>query len=202
MQQIKLAGGAVSSYLFRSMLLLLVGAGWASAAVVGDVELPEQVQVNGYDQPLQLNGAGVRRKLFIAVYVGALYLPQRQVGVGTLLSAATPYRFSMRFVYPRVTRRQFDESWHDGFANNLSADRMASVAARLDDFVEMFDDMHEGDTLWLDAVPGRGTEVIVNGSSRGVIPGDDFGTALLAVWLGPDPVSDALKKALVGVDKD
>ena len=33
---------------------------------------------------------------------------------------------------------------------------------------------------------------------KGVIEGKDFNDALLAVWLGPDPVQDDLKKPLLG----
>ena len=60
--------------------------------------------------------------------------------------------------------------------------------------------MREGDQVWLDYVPGSGTSVLVNGDVRGVIPGSDFNAALLSVWLGREPVSESLKKAMVGDD--
>ena len=47
-------------------------------------------------------------------------------------------------------------------------------------------------------VPEQGTKVSVRGTDRGTIEGQDFADALFAVWLGPDPVQDDLKKALVG----
>ena len=61
--------------------------------------------------------------------------------------------------------------------------------------------MHEGDLVYLDYVPGRSTEVSINGDRVGSIDGHDFNSALLGVWLGESPVTESLKKAMVGVDK-
>ena len=186
----------------RLLILWLLLCGPLYGVEVGDTALPDEVRINGFDEPLVLNGAGMRKKLFISVYAGALYLPQRQVGVGGLLSAPPANRVSMHFVYSKVSKRQLDETWREGFENNLDATQLAAVAGRLDDFVDLFREMHAGDEVWLDYVPGRGTEVSINGQSRGMVPGGDFNAALLAVWLGHDPASESLKNALVGVDKD
>ena len=48
-------------------------------------------------------------------------------------------------------------------------------------------------------VPGTGTRVILDGKEAGApIAGEDFYRALLRVWLGPRPVQNNLKKALLG----
>jgi hypothetical protein len=101
-----------------------------------------------------------------------------------------------------VAKRQLAEGWREGFENNLTEAQLNAVAARLDRFVGLFGDMREGETVWLDFVPGRGTEVSVNGTPLGMIEGDDFNSALLSVWLGKEPVTIELKNAMVGVDKD
>jgi hypothetical protein len=168
---------------------------------VGGVELPDEVRINGLDQPLVLNGAGIRKKFFISVYVGALYLTERQAGVGTLLRVPSANRVSMHFVYHKVSKRQLDEAWREGFAKNLSVERLAEVQYRLDRFIALFREMREGDQVWLDFVPGRGTEVVINGVMQDLIPGDDFNLALLSIWLGRQPVTERLKNAMVGVDK-
>jgi len=188
------------SICFLLALALLPVAG--KTAPAAGVDLPDEVRPNALDRPLLLNGAGVREKFFISIYVGALYLPERQIGVGSLLSVPVANRVLMHFLYREVSKRQLDESWREGFANNLSPRQLALMQERLDVFVDLFPVMREGDTVWLDFVPGRGTEVSINGSVRGLITGDDFNLALLAVWLGEAPVTTALKNAMVGVDKD
>ncbi|MDJ0739808.1 MAG: chalcone isomerase family protein [Gammaproteobacteria bacterium] len=189
----------------RLRCVLLVG--WvlwcvpALAVEVAGVNVPDRVVIDGADQPLLLNGAGIRKKFFISVYVGALYLAERQDDVQRLLAAPPANRVLMHFVYSTVAKRKLDEAWRDGFADNLDAAALAAVAERLETFVGLFGDMRDGDHVWLDFVPGQGTAVRINGELRGTIAGDDFNAALLAVWLGPRPVSEALKKAMVGDDR-
>ena len=55
-----------------------------------------------------------------------------------------------------------------------------------------------GDTILLDYVPGTGTRVLINGESKGMIPGEEFNRALLRIWLGDQPADAALKKAMLG----
>ena len=56
--------------------ILAAAAITADAKIVAGVKFDDSVRVNG--QTLVLNGAGVRKKLFIKVYAGALYLPTNQ----------------------------------------------------------------------------------------------------------------------------
>ena len=149
---------------------------------------------------LVLNGAGVRVKFIFDVYVGALYLPAPSRQAETLLATPTANRVSMHFVYSRVAKHKIDEGWREGFEANLDAASRGAVAARLERFVDLFPDLVEGDRVWIDFVPGLGTRVSINGESRGVIEGDDFNAALLTIWLGREPVSEALKNAMLGVD--
>lgn len=171
------------------------------AAQSDDVVLPDQIRIDGVEQPLLLNGAGVREKFFVDVYVAALYLPRTQQGVGSLLSNPPANRVMMHFVYREVTKKKLGDAWREGFRNNLTVDAYTALAARLERFIGLFGDMHAGDYVWLDHLPGQGTRVSINGRQVGMIAGTDFNSALLAVWVGKKPVTQALKKAMVGVDK-
>lgn len=185
------------------LLVVLIGLLLSSPALstsIGGVEIPEQVRLPDLEPALVLNGAGIRKKFFISVYVGALYLPTRQTDVQELLMTPTANRVLMHFVYSRVAKRKMDDAWRKGFENNLTAAQHVDVKERLEHFVAMFGDMHEGDQVWLDYVPGSGTRVSINGVLQGTIAGADFNAALLAVWLGRYPVSESLKNAMVGVD--
>ena len=184
---------------FAMMVLLLFPLS-AQSAVVGDVEVPDEVRLGESQQRLILNGAGVRKKFFISVYVAALYLPQPKRDVQALLQSPPANRVLMHFVHSKVAKHKMDEAWREGFANNLEAPVLAAVTERLERFVALFGDMREGDQVWLDYQPAAGTSVTINGESKGTIEGADFNAALLGVWLGDEPVSDALKNALVGDD--
>lgn len=171
------------------------------AVTFGGVDVPEQIRIDGETQVLKLNGAGVRKKFFFSIYVAALYLPHTQNDAARLLAEPPANRVLMHFVYDKVEADKMVESWREGFDNNLDQAERQKLDARLQQFSALFGDMHAGDRIWLDYVPGRGTTVSVNGIRRGEIEGADFNAALLSVWLGPEPVSESLKKALVEVDK-
>ncbi len=64
--------------------LLLWASCSASALEVESVRLSDNVQVGS--QTLVLNGAGVRTKWFFKVYVGALYLPQKQKAADVVIA--------------------------------------------------------------------------------------------------------------------
>ena len=66
--------------------------------------------------------------------------------------------------------------------------------ARLEGYMQ---DFREGSTLTFSHVPGRGTEIVVDGKTRGIIEGSDFGAALISIWLG-DPPNAGLKEGLLG----
>ncbi len=190
----------VANRLVFFFVLLATLTGPVAAAKLAGVDVADQVRIAGYDRPLLLNGAGIRKKFFISVYVGALYLPQPQKGVGDLLVTPPANRVAMYFVYSEVAKRRLDGGWREGFENNVDPAQYAELRPRLERFVALFGDMHDGDQVWLDYVPGEGTRVSINGVRQGVIAGADFNAALLAVWLGRYPVSESLKNAMVGVD--
>ena len=127
----------------------------------------EAVEADVTTPRLVLNGAGIRKKFFVSVYVAALYLPERQTDSNALLAASPANRVTMHFVHSRVDKRKLDEGWRDGFSNNLRPDKFAPLADRLEGFIALFGDMHEGDTVVLDYRPGSGTSVTINGELRG-----------------------------------
>jgi hypothetical protein len=49
----------------------------------------------------------------------------------------------------------------------------------------------------VDYLPGTGTQIRINGESKGTIEGEDFHKATLKIWLGDAPASTGLKKAML-----
>jgi len=88
-------------------LLLLVPA-IAPAATLAGVTLEDKVSVNG--QNLVLNGLGLRKKFFIKVYVGGLYLQAKSSVPGAILAADSPRRMVMSFLYG-VSKDQMCDAW-------------------------------------------------------------------------------------------
>jgi hypothetical protein len=185
----------------KIMLCLLLAAALlpcslSSAATVKGVSFPDAATVGGRE--CRLVGVGVRTKIVISVYLGALYLATPTGDAVAAIAADEPKRIVMHFVHSKVGAEAIREAWRDGFAANSGA-ALPQLKERLDRFCGWFDaDLLKGEQVVLSYVPGQGTEVTVKGTARGVIEGADFMKALWAVWLGEKPADSGLKKGMLG----
>lgn len=171
----------------------------ASAAEISGVFLDDEV-TSASGQVLQLNGAGVREKFWVDVYVGSLYLPQKSEDVTAILSNPGPWRLQLDFVYKEVAQQKLLDSWREGFEKNQDAEAMRQLQAQVDEFYRLFDSSAVArDRYRFDYDPASGTRLSKNGTTLGVIPGEAFSKALLEIWLGNHPADKSLKKDLLGL---
>lgn len=175
--------------------LTLVLAPAAQAANVAGVKLADSIAVNG--QNLALNGAALRKKLFIKVYVGGLYLASKQSNPQAILASDAPRQMTMNFVYD-VDKAKIVEAWEEGLAAN-TPNASAEVKNAFKTLGSWMEDMKEGQSLQLTYVPNKGTTVTVNGKVKGTLPGKATADAILATWIGPKPgPGEDFKKGLLG----
>jgi hypothetical protein len=155
----------------------------ARAAELAGVTVPDSTRLG--DATLVLNGTGLRSKLFIKVYVGALYLPARDRDAGHLLATDAVRRMELHFVR-NVTTKQLCDSWKEGLEAN-SPGAAADLVAKFDRLCTAMADVHEGSVLALTYAPGTGTEIAFDGQAKATVEGEDFADALLRCWIGPEP---------------
>jgi Chalcone isomerase-like len=186
----------------RAMLLscwlVAVLSGVAQARECHGVQFPEQLHVIGND--LSLNGLGMRKATFlkVSVYVGALYVLHPVADPLPLLDDPNaPYQLILHFVR-NVGVGDLRAAWKEGF-EKTAKDRMPALEARIEMLNGWMSNMETGQRLVFTRMPaGAGIQVDVNGMQKGVIPGNDFGRALLSIWLGPNPPNPELKSGLLG----
>jgi len=176
-------------------LTLTLAAVAAEAKTVAGVNLPDSVSVN--NQTLVLNGAGLRKKLFIKVYVGGLYLASKQSDAAAIIAADSPRRMFMHFLYG-VSKSQISEAWEEGLRDN-TPNASAEVKANFAKLVSWMEPIDKGKHLVFTYVPGSGTIVEVNGVAKGTLPGKATADAIVNSWIGPKPgPGDDFKKAVLG----
>ena len=175
------------------MLVMMLNT--AVSAELEGVKITEQVEVG--DVVLELNGAGLRKKYFVKVYVGALYLPEKTSISDQAIRMDGARQVNMHFLRD-VESDKITAGWTEGFTRNTKD--MTTLHERLQKFNALFEDMKEGDEIILQYLPGEGTRVIIKGSQKGVIAGEDFMQGLLRVWLGAEPADKGLKAAMLGLD--
>lgn len=184
----------------KKMTMFLVALGLAaataaSAATVAGVNLPDSVDAGGHK--LVLNGAGIRKKLFIKIYVGALYLPAKESNAAAILASDTPRRQVMHLVYS-VSKDQMCDAWEEGLEKN-TPHASAEVKAAFKTLCSFMEPIKSGNEIVLTYLPGTGTQVQVNGKVKGTLPGKPTADAILATWLGPKPApGEDFKNAVLG----
>lgn len=177
-----------------AVTLGLVFGSAVPAAELAGVKLPDTDTIEG--KTLKLNGLGLRKKAIFKVYVAGLYLENPSKDAAAILASSEAK--SMRLHILRGMKgKQISDAIAEGFERN-SKSELPKLKPRLDKLAAMIPDVEEGDQIVMTWLPDKGTKVTVRGTDRGMIEGRDFADALLAVWLGPAPVQEDLKKALLG----
>lgn len=174
---------------------LVLAAATASAKDVAGAKIEDSVSVN--NQNLVLNGAGLRKKFFVKIYVGALYLPSKQRNAAAIMAADTPRRMVMHFVY-NVGKEKMAEAWTEGLADN-TPNASLEVKTAFKTLSSWMDDVKEGQRIVMTYVPGIGTTVEVAGKNKGTLGGKAVADAILNTWIGPKPGPGGdFKKAVLG----
>lgn len=180
-----------------ALAVALLAVPVVQAAEVAGVKVDEAIKVGANE--LALNGVGVRSKVFIKVYVGALYATQKSSTPAVLLNAATPRRMVMRMLRD-IDADTLYGALRDGLKDNNSEAELAALKAPTDQFAEIMKKIgtaKNGDSVAIDFT-AEGVAVSFNGEARGKVASVPFARALLKVWLGENPVDSSLKKALLG----
>ena len=172
---------------------LVLQASPVLARELAGVNLPESVTVDG--KALQINGAGIRKKIGFKVYVGALYLEKAATDLGAILAADQTRSVHMHFVRS-VDKEKIINAFKEGFENN-SKDKAAALSPQLDKVAAAMTDLKDGSELVVTYVPGKGTTIGIKGGASVTIEGKDFGDAILRNWLGPKPADGSLKEAML-----
>ena len=181
---------AVIAALFGLFLILPVGAG-----TLAGVTLSDRTKVGNI--PLVLNGMGLRKKLFIRVYVGGLYLTQKEKSAAKVLGTDSPRRMVLSFIY-NVDKEQMCDAWMEGLEDN-TPNAQGEVAGNFRTLCTWMDGVEKGQQIVLTYIPGEGTHVEVAGQAKGILSGKATADAILSTWIGPNPgPGDDFKKAVLG----
>jgi Chalcone isomerase-like len=182
--------------LLQAITVAALSVGAADGKDCKSVTFPEQIQVDG--SSLVLNGLGLRQATAfkVSVYVAALYVAKTSSDANVLLHAATPSELVLQFVR-NVGADDLRKGWSEGFEKNAKA-QLPSLKDRIATLNGWMSDVKTGERLTFIHKPGTGIQVDVNGTVKGIIKGDDFAEAFLAIWLGADPPNAEIKSGLLG----
>jgi len=186
--------GSVPAFLLAALVAAGAPLDTSFAYEVGGVRFSERVPAG--DSDLVLTGAGILRyKVVFRGYAAALYLPPGTPEAAALSGVAKRLEFEYFWSIPGP---EFGKAAEPILRRNAGERAVASLRERIDRLNHHYRDIKPGDRYALTFVPGRGTELSLNGTPLVTIEGDDFAAAYFAIWLGPDPIDRDLKKHLLG----
>ncbi len=185
--------------LFFNIILILALNVWtlagpAQAAEVEGQEFNKIYVAEG--KTLRLIGAGLLRYWGFKAYTGALYL-EDGIPVDEVLSDRAK-RIEIEY-FRSIKGKDFGPATDKSIAKNVDASTYARIQPQIELHNSLYEDVQPGDRYSLTYIPGRGTELALNGEPKGIIEGAEFAAAVFSIWLGPKPINDAFKQQILGL---
>ena len=175
------------------LIMTLVFTTVAWGLKIGGKVLPDKMKAG--ENELFLNGAGLRKKLIIKVYAGALYLKESCSDANAIIEADEPTAVKMHFIYKAVAPEKLIEAWNTGFGKSDISNLREEIKIFNSYFTE---DAKKNDIYDIIYIPEEGTSVYMNNEMKGTIPGLEFKKAVFSIWLGEETELPKLKKAMLG----
>ena len=135
------------------------------------------------------------------VYVAALYLPQKRNTSSDIGALKGPKHVQLTLLR-EINSNDFSKALLAGMRANLTAaeqQRHFDSLLKLGQIFGQIPSLKKGESIGVDAVPGTGCVILVNGKRVGdVFQDETFFQALLQIWVGPKPIDESLKPVLLG----
>lgn len=165
---------------------------------VNGVTVPRKIEYQG--KSLQLNGAGGRSKMWLEVYVQALYLSQLSQDPQFIIDSDTEMAIRIEITSSMVSSNKLTKAMNTGFEKSAGA-ILDQLRPRIETFKTYLSDaITEKDVFLLAYNPlDQSIYVYKNETLKGKVAGFDFKKALFGIWLSDKPVDETLKKNLLGI---
>jgi hypothetical protein len=177
-------------------ICIILSATLCQAKEIAGISMPDTLQADG--AALALNGAGVRTKFFMDLYVGGLYLKQKQGDAEKIIAADEPMAIRLHIISSLITSEKMEAATREGFAN-ATGGATAPLAGKIENFISVFrEKINKEDIYEFSYAPGAGTKISKNGKVKTTIHGGDFKKALFGIWLCAKPAQESLKEQMLG----
>lgn len=167
----------------------------SSAKDISGIQVADTMMLE--NQSLQLNGAGVRSKFFMDLYVGSLYVPSQASSTVAVLEAPIAV-IRLDITSGMITAEKMRDAITEGF-ELATAGNTTDIQPQIDEFMALFnEEIKQGDQFTFAASKVQGVTAFKNGQEQATIAGEMFRQALLKIWLGDKPAQKNLKEAMLG----
>ena len=184
-----------TKYIFAHILIVILCLPCnANATQIKGIAFDDECIVN--NQRLTLRGVGLLKYLvMINAYVGGFYLEEN-----TLISekfTEVERRIELHYFHA-ISSGDFAKATSKIIKRNVSPNRYEKLYPFIQQMNDLYLDVKPGDRYAATYIPGKGTELALNGKPLGIVPGGDFSKAFFGIWLGDNPLNENFRDALLG----
>lgn len=182
--------------LVLSTFLLTLGA-FAQSEISG-VTPAKTIKVG--EQNLSFNGAGLREKLFLDLYVGALYVENKTSDANKVMTTNESMAITIDIVSGLITSEKMIAAIDEGFAKSTGG-KTDPLKDKIQLFKDAFkEEIVKGDRYVIAYTKSGGTTVSKNGKIIKTIEGFEFKKAMFGIWFCSEPADEDLKEGMLGLD--
>jgi hypothetical protein len=182
--------------LFIAMLAVFSMTSLGYTKEIAGINLPDFLDAG--QTKLVLNGAGVRTKFFLDLYVGGLYLKGKSNDPEKIIQADESMAIRLHIISSMITSKKMEKATREGL-DNATGGNTAPIQVQIEEFISVFKEkINEDDVYDLIYLPGTGTEVYKNKKLKSVSAGLTFKRALFGIWLADKPAQKSLKNKMLG----
>nr|WP_255557684.1 chalcone isomerase family protein [Flavobacterium taihuense] len=152
------------------------------------------------NKTLQLNGAGSRSKMWVEVYIQALYLSQLSQDPKEIINDNSEMSIRIEITSALVSSGKLTRAMNAGFEKS-AGDKFEALKPKME-LLKSFlsDEITKGDVFELTYNPiDKSVWVIKNRELKGKVEGIEFKKVFFGIWLGDKPVDEDLKNSLLGI---
>ncbi len=180
-------------FLFTLVLILLISPSLHGAQIEG-VNFEDTAVISG--KTATLRGTGLLRyMLFIKAYVGAFYL-EKGISSSDALTDV-PRRLVLHYFHA-IPGEDFATATTEMIKKNVSYSRFRALQPEIAQLNALYKDVKPGDEYRATYIPGIGTELALNGTVLGVVPGAEYSAAFFSIWIGKNPIDKGFRNNLLG----
>lgn len=161
--------------------------------------IPKSVVNEETGSILKLRGIALGKYYAHDNFVAALYTQATVATPQDVLSDTGPKRMWIVYLRPVENHQLY---WRNAIKINNAPQIYEQEQLKINQFLKMINSrLQAGDTLLIEFVPNVGTKVVIKGSFKGIIKGNEFFNLVLKTWLGRFPPSEKFRYDLFNLTK-
>ena len=167
------------------VLFALLHSFVVNAREIRCINIPESITVQG--ENLILNGVGVRKVLFIDLYVIGLYLKSKAIGAKEIINADETMALKIQIITDVINSNNFRHAVLEGFEFSTGGNTNP-IQKEIDLFLTAFsNNIKNRDSFKIIYQKDQGLSVSKNGQQEPlvVVKGFPIKKAVFGLWLGP-----------------